>query len=83
MTKKTYADGLKDAWELFNNHGMSVIPDGKSSTMFVTVKSGNNIDELSSGITMSRKSECGILSWLADAEWELLKQGKLPEIKHD
>lgn len=76
MKKKTYADGLRDAWELINKHGISVIPDQKD-TMFVTVSHGKSQDELRTSLTFFRPSETGILAWLPDAEWKKLKEGNV------
>jgi hypothetical protein len=71
--KKTYADGIKDAWEIFNKHGIGVMPGGEASKMFITVSYGESQDKLVSNVTFTRPSEDGILSWLPDKDWQELK----------
>lgn len=73
---KTYKDGYQDAieavWKLFNKNGISIIADKDGKTMNITIAHEKH-GELPSSITFSRPSESGILTFLPDKDWMVIK----------
>ncbi len=78
--RKTYSDGLRYAWDLFEQHGISIIPSSGDAILSISIGQGAS-GEIPSTITFTRPSKAGIVTFLSDAEWQLLKQGTLPEVK--
>ena len=75
VKKKTYADGLKDAFEFINHHGISLVHGGKEPKMFLTFAFGNAQDDMKQSVTFTRKAETGIFFFLTDEQWKQLKEG--------
>lgn len=73
MKRDIRAETLKDVWNVINSHGISVIPADGDTVMDVTISHRGKENKLASNITFSRPSEIGILFWLPDKEWQVLK----------
>ena len=78
VTNETKRKLLKQAWDMFNDHGISVIPDKTEGEIMEVTISFKSKGKLSGSITLSRPSEVGILSWLPDKEWMQLRDGVIP-----